>query len=98
MGDENKEAEEEALKEFNKFFKLDLKDNLIEQLDLGGKIEYNYYVKELTKINFKNLKKLKMTYSINNLDIFEGLTFEKLDILELGINEIKDLSPLSRVK
>ena len=98
FGNKNKEAEEAALKEFNNFFKLDIKDNKIEKLDLGGKIEYNYYLNELTKIKFKNLKELILNYSVSNLDIFEQIKFDKLEILDLRINAIKDLTPLSKVK
>ena len=97
--DENKEEEEKALKEFNKTFKLDLKDNKIEKLDLNSHIGCDSYIEELTKIKLNNLKELSIGFSLfSKMEIFSKMKLDKLELLDLGYNSITDLNPLSKVK
>ena len=97
--DENKEQEEELLKQFNKTFNLNLKDNKIEKLDLSSHIECDSYIEELTKIKFDNLKELNIGFSLfSKMEIFEKMKLDKLELLDLEYNSITDLNPLSKVE
>ena len=95
--DENKEKDEAALKAFNEYLNLDIKDTKIEKLNLMWKIK-DFDLYELTKVNFKNLKELLISGNINNIYFLEKTKFEKLEILDLKFCSLETLKSFSNLK
>ena len=95
--DENKEKDEAALKAFNEYLNLDIKDTKIEKLNLMWKIkDVDFY--ELAKVNFKNLKELLISEIITNVFFLEKTKFDKLEILDLKFCTLTSLKSFSNLK
>ena len=85
----NNKNNEILLKEFNTKYNLNIKDTNINELNLRWKGLGNEGLNDLSKIEFKELKKLNL--SLNNksdIKVLEKVKFNKLEILDLGYNQI----------
>ena len=79
---------EKILKEFNTKYKLNIDIN-ITKLDLENKKIGNEGLKDLIKIDFKELKELYLNDNdISDITVLEKVKFEKLEILGLNGNKI----------
>ena len=86
------------LKQFNNKYKLNIKDTGITELDLDNYNIGNEGLNELSKINFKELKKLYLNNNnISDIKVLEKVKFEKLEVLALGGNKISDINILGKV-
>ena len=95
---ESNDRNEKLLKEFNGKYALDIKDNNIDQLILKGKNLSNEDLKELCKIEFKELKSLYLGKNIlSDINILENFKLEKLEFLNLRSNKISDITVLSKI-
>ena len=85
---------EELLKEFNNKYKLNIKDTNIEKLFLRSEMIRNEGFKELCKIEFKELKELDLynNYDISDVNLLKNVNFNKLEILNLGMNQISEIN------
>ena len=89
---------EKLLNEFNKKYNLNIKDIKIEELELNSKYIGDEGLKDLVKIEFKELKKLYLNdNNIANIDALKNAKFENLKILDLGNNKITDINILEKV-
>ena len=90
---------EKLLKDFNKKYTKDINDTSITELDLQKSYTGNERLKDLCKIEFKELKKLNLyDNNISDIKVLEKAKFEKLEILDLGNNKISDINILEKVK
>ena len=81
------------LNEFNKKYNLNINDIKIEELDLNSNNIGDEGLKDLVKIEFKELKLLNLNdNNITNIDALENAKFEKLTKLDLGNNKIADIN------
>ena len=95
---DNNKNNEKLLNEFNKKYKLNIEDIKIEELDLNSRNIGDEGLKDLVKIEFKELKKLDLNdNNITNIEALEIARFEKLTQLDLGNNKITDISILEKV-
>ena len=86
------------LKEFNKKYNLNINNTKIKKLDLSFYNLGNEVLKDLCKIEFKELKELCLFRNkISDIKVLENAKFEKLEILNLGSNEISDINILEKV-
>ena len=88
------------IQEFNKKNKYipDIKDSNIIELDLYNSGIYNESLKDLCKIEFKQLKILNLERNqIDDIKALEKAKFENLEMLYLGNNEISDINILEKV-
>lgn len=91
-------SNEDLLKEFNKKYNLNIKDDKIDKLDLRWKKLGNKGFEDLCKIEFKELKELILNNNnISDVKPLETAKFEKLEILDLSQNTISDISILEKV-
>ena len=82
-----------SLDEFNIKYKLNLKDINITELYLGLKFIGDKGLKDLCKLEFKELKELKLyVNNISDIKALEKVKFEKLELLHLGGNKISDIN------
>ena len=82
---------EELLKDFKNKYKLIIKDSKINKLDLYWKHSGNEGLKDLNKIEFKELKKLYLYDDIIfDIKVLEKFKFNKLEILGLLFNQISE--------
>jgi len=89
---------ESLLQEFNTKYKLNITDDNVTKLDLGSKNIGDEGLKDLCKIEFKELKQLYLSSNnISDIKILENFKFEKLEILSLGNNKISDINILEKV-
>ena len=94
----NSNDNDKPIKEINDRYILNIKDTKIDKLDLGFKKLGNDFLKELTKIKFKQLRTLNLNgNNISDIKILEKTKFENLNILNLGHNKISDISILEKV-
>ena len=94
----NNRKNEELLKEFNNKYNLNIENNKIVELDLSLSNLGNEGLKDLCKIEFKELKKLWLcTKNISDINILEQAKFGKIEILNLRKNEISDINILEKV-
>ena len=78
---------------------IDIQDINITELKLGYEEIGNEGLKNLVKIEFKELKKLYLyNNNISNIEILENDIFEKLQILNLNYNQIVDIDVFEKVK
>ena len=78
-------TENNLLKEFNKKYKLNIRDTNITELDLEKCYIGEEGLKDLCKINFKELKELYLgNNDISNIKVLEKVKFEKLEKLYLS--------------
>ena len=85
------------LKQLNNKYKLNIKDNKIDILNLKNYNLGNEGLKELIQLNFKNLKELHLNNNnISDIKILKKVKFENLEILGLGGNKISDISNLEK--
>ena len=86
------------LKEFNNKFDLNIKNNLIEILDLSKKNIGKDGLKYFDNINFKNLKELDLWENeIIELNFLKNINLEQIKKLSLGNNQIKDLNEFDNI-
>ena len=94
----NNKNNEILLEEFNKKYNLNIINTKIDKLDLGWKNLGNEGLKDLCKIEFKELKELDLRMNnISDIKVLENVKFEKLEILLLGFNKISDINILEKV-
>ena len=87
-----------TLKEFNNKYKTNIEDIDIRELNLSGKYIENEGLKDLSKIKFKELNKLNLSYDkISDISVLEKVNFKELKELDLSDNEINDISILKKV-
>ena len=87
------------LKEFNNKFDLNIKNNLIEILDLSKKNIGKDGLKYFDNINFKELKELNLwNNKISDLNNFKNISLPNIEILNLGNNEISDINDIEQIK
>ena len=87
-----------TLKEFNIKYKTNIEDIDIRELNLSGKYIENEGLKDLSKIKFKELNKLNLSYNeISDISVLEKVNFKELKELNLNSNEISDISVLEKV-
>ena len=85
------------INEFNQKYKLNIKENDV-KLDLSRKNLGNDGLKNLGKINFKELKELDLYgNNISDIKILNNFKLNKLEILDLGNNKIKDINNLDEI-
>ena len=90
---------EQLLKEFNDSYHLYIKDTNIIKLNLGFANIGNEGLKDLCKIEFKELKTLYLSNNnISDIKVLENAKYEKLEIINLGENKIFDINILEKVK
>ena len=86
------------IQEFNTKYELNIKDKNITELNLGFKNIGEEGLKELCKIEFKELKELNLFgNNIWDIKVLEKVKFEKLKILDLRHNLISDIRVLEKV-
>ena len=94
--------QKEILKKFNEKYKLNIKDTKINELDLEDNDLGNEGLKELCKINFKELKALGLyKNNISDIKVLEKAEFEKLELLDLSenkLNKIQNKLIISKMK
>ena len=94
----SKNNNKSLLKEFNSKYELDIKDINITELDLGWKDIGDEILKDLCKIEFKELKELNLFWNnISNINLLEKVKFRKLEVLDFGKNNISDINILEKV-
>ena len=88
-----------SLKEFNKIFKLNLRNNYdITELKLGYKNLGLNKIKYLELIDFVNLEQLWLSNNnIVDISIFSKLNYKNLEKLDLSNNNIEDINALESV-
>jgi len=85
----NNKNNEILLEEFNKKYNLNIINTKIDKLDLSWKFLGNEGLKDLCKIEFKELKELYLyKNNISDIKVLENVKFEKLEILHLSNNKI----------
>ena len=83
------------LNEFNKKYHLNIQNMEIDELDLENKNIRNEGLKDLSKLEFKKLKKLYLNNNnISDIKDLEKLKFDKLELLSLDYNKISDIDAL----
>jgi len=86
------------LKKFNEKYIVYIKNNKTNKLILGNRYIGNEGLKELSKIELKELKELYLNSNdISDINILENAKFEKLEILNLGNNKIFYINILEKV-
>ena len=94
----NNDMNEKLLKEFNKKYNVIIKDDKIEILNLRWKEIGNEGLRDLCKIEFKELKEINLHKNkISDIEVLKNAKFVKLEILNLGQNSISDISILEQV-
>ena len=94
----DKNKNEILLKEFNRKYKLNIKDDKNKILDLRWKNLRNEGLEDLIKINFNELKELYLYENyISDINILEKSNFKRLELLYLGFNKISDIDILEKV-
>ena len=84
-----------TLKEFNNEYKTNIEDIDIRELNFKGKYIENEGLKDLAKINFKELKELNLSYNeISDISVLEKVNFKELKELDLSYNKISDINAL----
>ena len=79
-------------------YKIFIKDVNIRELDLIGSQLGNKGLSQFCKIEFKELKNLYLNSNlISDIKALEKAKFEKLEILDLGNNDIEDINILEKV-
>lgn len=90
-----------SLKEFISLYKLELKHNKIEKINLEGFSIGNDGLNNICEVQYKELRWLKeLNLNGNNLSIItplENTKFEKLEILKLSDNKISDFAGLQKL-
>ena len=87
-----------TLKEFNNEYKTNIEDIDIRELNLSWKYIENEGLKDLSKIKFKELNKLDLSYNkISDISVLEKVNFKELNKLYLSTNKISDISVLEKV-
>ena len=87
----NNKDNNKLLEEFNNKYNLNIKDTKINKLDLSLKNLGDEVLKDLCKINFKELKELYLSGNeISDIKVLEKVKFEKLEILDLSNNQISE--------
>ena len=80
-----------SLKDFNTKYNLNIKDILINKLSLVNCKLGNDELKDLCKIEFKELKELNLTdNNISDIKVLEKAKFAKLEKLNLSYNKISN--------
>ena len=89
---------ETFLKDFNKKYNLNIRDTMIDKLDLSFKNLGNELLEDLCKIEFQDLKELDLCGNdISDIKILEKAKFKKLEIIFLGNNKLTDINILEKV-
>jgi len=89
---------ETFLKDFNKKYNLNIRDTMIDKLDLSFKNFGNELLEDLCKIEFQDLKELDLCGNdISDIKILEKAKFKKLEIIFLGNNKLTDINILEKV-
>ena len=82
-----------TLKEFNNKYNTNIKDIDIKGLDLSERYIGDEGLKDLVKINFKELNKLDLSDNkISDINILEKVDFKKLNKLNLYNNKISNIN------
>ena len=98
MIENNNEANEMLLKELNERYKLNIENTDIKILNLRWKEMGNEGLKDLCKIEFRELKEINLhKNNISNIEALIKAKFDKLEILNLGQNDIEDIKALEKV-
>ena len=87
------------LDEINKKFHLNIKDFNVTEIDLNDKIIGNEGLKYICQdMNFQNLKKLYLNGNkITDIKALEKANFEKLEVLDIGLNNIYNINIFEKV-
>ena len=89
---------ETFLKDFNKKYNLNIRDTMIDKLDLSLKNLGNELLEDLCKIEFRDIKELDLCGNdISDIKILEKAKFKKLEIIFLGNNKLTDINILEKV-
>ena len=89
---------ESLIKEFNKKYKLNIKNDLVEKLDLSKKSIGKEIKKYFDNIKFKNLKELDLwDNNIAEINFLSKTNLEQLEKLSLGNNQISDLNAFNNI-
>ena len=89
---------ETFLKDFNKKYNLNIRDTMIDKLDLSLKNLGNELLEDLCEIEFRDLKELDLCGNdISDIKILEKAKFKRLEILFLGNNKLTDINILQKV-
>ena len=89
---------ETFLKDFNKKYNLNIRDTMIDKLDLSLKNLGNELLEDLCEIEFLDLKELDLCGNdISDIRILEKAKFKKLEIIFLGNNKLTDINILEKV-
>ena len=89
---------ETFLKDFNKKYNLNIRDTMIDKLDLSLKNLGNELLEDLCEIEFRDLKELDLCGNdISDIKILEKAKFKRLEILFLGNNKLTDINILEKV-
>ena len=87
-----------SLREFNIKYNINIEDIDEKELNLSKRYLGNEGLKDLCKIEFKELKILCLGSNyISDINALENAKFEKLEILKLGNNNISDINILEKV-
>ena len=87
-----------TLREFNVKYNTNIQDIDIKTLNLSGRCIRDEGLKDLIKIKFKGLNKLKLSENeISDINILEKVKFKELKVLDLGGNNISDIKVLENV-
>ena len=88
---------EALLKELNSKYRLDIRDTKVEKLDLRKRWLIKEILKDLSNIEFEELKYFYLSFNeIADIRILEKFRAGKLEKLELGNNNITDISVLEK--
>ena len=86
------------LKNINKEFNLQIEDIDVKKIDLIHNKRIYDSLKNINKIEFKNLEELDLTSNkISDINILQKLNFENLKILNLSYNYIQYINALKKV-
>ena len=93
-----KDANEDLLNYFNEKYNTEIKDTLIEEINIKNHSIGNNGLNHLSKLEFNNLKILKLSWNkIYNIFYLNNKIFEKLEILDLSSNKISVINILEQV-
>ena len=85
------------LQEFNNKYDLNIKNTIINKLNLSWKELGNEGLNYLCKIEFKELKKLNLYWNkISDIKVLENVKFDKLEILILTSNNISNIKKIRK--
>ena len=80
------------IREFNKKYKTNIKYDNEGKLDLEEKYIDNEGLKDLYKINFKQVQILNLSHNkISDIKVLESVNFKELQTLDVSWNQLSDI-------